>query len=343
MRASNIDRQLPLVDLHRHIDGSVRLATILELGKRHGVKLPGTTLEELRPHVQIMERQPGVMAFIAKMLWMTAVLGDAQACRRIARESVEDAKGEGIDYIELRFSPWFMAEPRRLDPARVVAAVVEGVAEGAEATGVRVQLIGILSRTYGPEIARKELAALLTQRERIVALDLAGDEAKFPPKLFSEHFRRGRDAGWRVTVHAGESAGPESVWDAVRLLGAERIGHGVRAMEDPALVDFLLENRIGIEANLTSNVQTSTVPDLVRHPLREMLARGLLASINTDDPGVSAIDLPYEFEVAAPAAGVSREQIRQAQINALETAFLSEEGKEELRAAKMMVREQSKQ
>ncbi len=327
MSESNIDRNFPLIDLHRHIDGSVRLATILELGKRHRVKLPGTTIEELRPHVQVIERQPGVMAFIGKMLWMTAVLGDADACRRIARENVEDAKREGIDYIELRFSPWFMAEPHRLGPARVVAAVVEGAAEGAQATGVRVNLIGILSRTYGPEIAQKELDALLTRPEQIIALDLAGDEAKFPAKLFTEHFRRGRDAGWRVTVHAGESAGPESVWDAVRLLGAERIGHGVRAMEDAALVDFLRESRIGIEANLTSNLQTSTVPDLASHPLREMLERGLLASINTDDPGVSAIDLRHEFEVAATGAGLSREQIRQAQINALEAAFLSSEEK----------------
>ena len=335
MSASNIDRQLPLIDLHRHIDGSLRLATILELGELHGVRLPGTTLEELRPHVQIAERQPGVMAFIAKMLVMTAVLGDTEACRRVARENVEDAKREGIDYIELRFSPWFMAEPHGLDPAAVTAAVVEGASEGAQATGVRVQLIGILSRTYGPEIAHKELAALLTQREQIVALDLAGDEANFPAKLFIEHFRRGRDAGWRVTVHAGENAGPESVWDAVRLLGAERVGHGVHAMEDPALVDFLLGKRIGIESNLTSNVQTSTVPDLASHPLREMLARGLLASINTDDPGVSAIDLPYEFDVAAPAAGLSREQIRRAQVNALETAFLSDESKEELKRKKL--------
>ena len=323
MANSNIDPDLPFIDLHRHIDGSVRLETILELGKRHGVKLPATTIEELRPHVHVTERQPGVMAFIGKMLWMTAVLGDFEACRRIARESVEDANREGIDYIELRFSPWFMAEPHRLDPAGVVAAVVEGVTEGAEATGVKANLIGILSRTYGPEIARKELAALLTKREKIVALDLAGDEAEFPPELFTEHFSMGRDAGWRTTVHAGESAGPESVWNAIRLLGAERIGHGVRAMEDPELVDFLCQKRIGIEGNLTSNVQTSTVPDLASHPLRQMLESGLLASINTDDPGVSAIDLPHEFEVAAPAAGLAREQIRRAQANALETAFLS--------------------
>ena len=332
MSESMIDRSLPLIDLHRHIDGNDRLTTILELGKKYGVKLPGSTIEKLRPHVQVIDRQPGVMAFISKMLWMTAVLGDADACRRIAWEHVEDAKREGIDYIELRFSPWFMAEPHKLDPKDVTAAVVEGVNEGARATGVRVNLIGILSRTYGVETGRIELEALLSQREKITALDLAGDEANFPPALFVEHFRRGREAGWRITVHAGESAGPQSVWDAIKLLGAERIGHGVRALEDPALVDFLREKRIGIEANLTSNVQTSTVSDLASHPMREMLARGLLVSINTDDPGVSAIDLPHEFNVAAPAAGLSREQIRQTQINALETSFLPEEEKTALRS-----------
>jgi adenosine deaminase len=295
------------------------------------VKLPGATVEELRPHVEVTEPQPGLMAFIAKMLWMTRVLGDADACRRITRENVEDAKREGIDYLELRFSPFFMAEPHGLDPERVVAAVIEGAAEGAQATGVRVNLIGILSRTYGAEIAMKELAALLAHRKDLVALDLAGDEANFPAPLFTEHFRKGRDAGWRITIHAGEAGGPQSVWDAVRLLGAERIGHCTRALEDPVLVDFLLENRIAIEANLTSNVHTSTVPDLASHPLRQMLAHGLLASINTDDPAVSAIDLRHEFEIAAPAAGLSREQIRQAQINALETAFLSNDEKRRLR------------
>lgn len=327
MSDSPIDPAIPLVDLHRHLDGSVRLETILDLANQHGVKLPGATVEELRPHVQVTEPQPGLMAFIAKMLWMTRVLADADACRRITRENVEDAKREGLSYLELRFSPFFMAEPHGLDPGRVVAAVVEGAAEGAEATGVRVNLIGILSRTYGAEIAMKELHALLTHREHLVALDLAGDEANFPARLFTEHFQKGRDAGWRITVHAGEAGGPESVWDAIRLLGAERIGHCTRALEDPALVDFLIENRIAIEANLTSNVHTSTIPDLASHPLRHMLSRGLTASINTDDPGISAIDLRHELEVAAPAAGLSHEQIRQAQRNAVETAFLSAEEK----------------
>jgi adenosine deaminase len=326
-----IDPTIPFIDLHRHLDGSVRLETILELGRQHNIELPGTTVEELRPHAQVTEPQPGLMEFIGKMLWATRVLADGEACRRVARENVEDAQREGIDYLELRFSPYFMAEPHQLDMAEVIEGVVAGIAEGVAATGVGVNLIGILSRTYGAEICMKELDALLAHRDHLVALDLAGDEANFPAPLFVHHFAKGRDAGWRITVHAGEAGGSQSVWDAIRLLGAERIGHGVRALEDPKLADYLAEKRVPIEANLTSNVHTSTVPNLQSHPLREMMSRGLVCSINTDDPGVSAIDLHHEFEVAAPAARLTREQIRQAQINALETAFLSEEEKRALR------------
>src|SRR3954447_23288263 len=166
-----IDTALPFIDLHRHLDGSVRLETIIELARQNNIELPGTTVEEIRPHVQVMEPQPGLMAFIAKMLWATRVLADGEACRRVARENVEDAKREGLDYLELRFSPYFMAEPHQLDMAEVIEGVVAGMAEGVAATGVRVNLIGILSRTYGAEVCYRELEALLTYRRDFVALD----------------------------------------------------------------------------------------------------------------------------------------------------------------------------
>ncbi len=317
-----IDRSLPLIDLHRHLDGCVRLETILDLGRRHGLPLPAWDVEGLRPHTQVDGRQPGVMEFIAKFRWMTGVMVDLDAVRRIAWESVEDARREGLDYVELRFSPWFMAEPHGLDPAGVVEAVADGVAAAARDLGQRVNLIGILSRTYGPVVAARELEALLAHRDRLVALDLAGDEAGFPGELFTEHFRRARDAGWHVTVHAGEADGPHSVRQAVDGLGAERIGHAVRAAEDPALLDRMAERGVAIEANLTSNVQTSTVADYASHPLRRFLERGLLATINSDDPGISGITLAHEVETAAPAAGLTPEQIRQARRNAVAAAFL---------------------
>lgn len=321
----------PLIDLHRHLDGSVRLSTILDLARIHGIELPADTLEGLRPYVVVSTPQPGLVEFLAKFRWMTAVLADYDACRRVARENVEDARREGIRYIELRFSPMFMADAHHLDPSGVTEAVIEGVREGEVATGVKANLIGILTRTYGPVRARRELRALLDHRAEITALDLAGDEGNWPPELFVRHFEEGREAGWQVTVHAGEAAGARGIITAVEKLGATRIGHAVRAVEDLSLMSMLRERRIGIEANLTSNVQTSTVADYASHPLKRFLEEGLLATINTDDPGISGIDLPHELDVAAPAAGLSEQQIVQAMENAWVIAFISPDEKAQLR------------
>ncbi len=335
-----IDPNLPLIDLHRHLDGNVRLETILDLGRQHNLPLPAHDLEGLRPHVQVVDSPfssattPGVMAFIAKFKWMTEVLVDYDACHRVAYENVEDAFREKLDYVELRFSPWFMAQTHKLDPTGVVEAVADGAQVGSRDFGIKVNLIGIISRTYGPEAGHQELEALLQHRDRLVALDLAGDEANVPGELFVEHLRRGRDVGWQITVHAGEAAGPESIWQALRELGATRIGHAVTAIEDPALMDHMAKNQIGIETSLTSNVQTCTVPDYASHPARHFLERGLLVTLNTDDPGISAIDLRHEYEVAAPAAGLTPEQTLQAQRNALTVAFLSAEEREALASAK---------
>ncbi len=323
MNHSNIDPSLPLVDLHRHLDGSLRLQTILDLGRQHGLPLPAQDVESLRPYVQVSGPQPGVMAFISKFEWMTRVLVDYEACRRVAYENVEDARAEGLDYVELRFSPWFMAETHHLDPHGVTEAVIDGARAGERDFGVKTNLIGILSRTYGPEVAWQELEALLAYYDQLVALDLAGDEAHYPGEWYEEHFRRARDVGWLVTVHAGESAGPESIWQAVRELGARRIGHGVAARHDPQLIDYLAEHRVAVEGNLTSNVQTTTVAGYAEHPLGLFLERGVLVTLNTDDPGISGIDLPYEYNVAAPAAGFSPDQIRKLQRNGVEAAFLT--------------------
>jgi len=156
---------------------------------------------------------------------------------------------------------------------------------------------------------------------------LAGDEVNFPGDLFVSHFNLARDAGWHSCPHAGEAAGPESVWQAIGDLNAERLGHAVYSVDDPRLLDEISEKRIGIESNLTSNVQTTTVPDYASHPLKTFLNKGILATINTDDPGISGIDIAHEYDIAAPKAGLTIEMIHQAQRNALECAFLSDEEK----------------
>ncbi len=327
---STISPDLPLIDLHRHLEGNVRPETVFDLRRQHGLPLPVDDPGEFRRYVQVDGPQPGLLAFFEKFDWVTGALVDYEACERIAYESVVDARREGLDYFELRFSPLFMAQPHGLDPAAVTEAVIAGMQRGREETGIGAGLIGIMSRTFGPEPAMTELSALLAHRDRLVAIDLAGDEIHFPAELFVDHFRRARDAGLHVTVHAGEAAGPESMWQAIRLLGAERIGHGFATAEDPALVAYLAEHQIGLEMSLTSNIQISAFPSYADHPVRRLLESGVLINLNTDDPGISAVDLRHEYEVAAPAAGLTPDQIRQLQANALTMAFLSEGDKQAL-------------
>ena len=330
MKPAYIDPKKPLIDLHRHLDGAIRLETVVELAEEKGVELPAYDVEGLRPHVVVEGKAAGLMDFIGRMETLTAVLTDLDACRRVAYENVEDALREGIDYVELRFSPWFMAKANGLDPEGLVEAVADGVIAGERDTGVRAQIIGIMSRTYDTETCHQELDALLAHRDHLAAIDLAGDEEKFPARLFREHFRRAREAGLSVTVHAGEVEGPYSVWEAIRELGASRIGHGIHSIEDPELVEYLVEHRIGLEVNITSNIQIGMVDDYAGHPVKEILERGIVANLNTDDPAISGIDLHHEYEVAAPRAGLTPEQTRLAQANALEMAFLSEEEKKAL-------------
>jgi len=324
----------PLVELHRHLDGNVRLETVLDLGRSRGVDLPADDLESLRPYVQIMDREPDLVAFLQKFAVLRQVMTDYDAVRRIARENVEDAAAERIDYLELRFSPWFMAEAHGLDPKGVVEAVCDGVEEALStdaerarvAAGLppRARLIGIISRNFGTDIGWIELEAALAGKDRgVVALDLAGDEANYPGTLFVDHFEQARDAGLRTIAHAGEADGADSVRQAVLGLKAERIGHGIRAIEDPAAMDLLAEREIPLEICPTSNVHTSTVPTLSDHPLRALLDHGIRATINTDDPSISGIDLAHEYRIAHEQMGLSEQDLQACQETALDTAFLT--------------------
>ena len=326
-----ITASIPVTDIHRHLDGNIRPSTILELGRKHNLELPANNLEELIPHVQVTSQEPDLVSFLAKLDWGVKVLASYDDCRQVAYENVEDALNARIDYAELRFSPYYMAMTHNLDPQGVVEAVIDGVIGGSRDFGVETNLIGILSRTFGQEACQKELNACLAFKDKLVAIDLAGDELGKPGGLFVDHFRQVRDAGLNITVHAGEAAGPESIWQAIRELGATRIGHGVKAIYDPVLMDYLAEHDIGIESCLTSNIQTNTFPNIESHPLKQFLDHGVLATINTDDPAVEGIELPHEYDIAAPAAGLTPHDIRKAQENGLQIAFLSDEQKAHLK------------
>lgn len=325
-----INKDLPLVDLHRHLDGNILPETIWKIAEKNSIKLPAESLEELIPLTQIQDQTSDLLAFLQKLDYGVSVLATLDDCYTVAYENMLDAKRQGLDYVELRFSPYYMSMNHNLNMADVVAAVIDGVRTGEKDTGVKTNLIGILSRTFGAETCMAELESLLAHKDKIIALDLAGDEINYPAQMYKEHFNKGRDAGWQITVHAGEADGPQSVWNAIEMLGATRIGHGVAATQDKALMEYMAKNNIAVEQCPTSNYQTATISSVKDSALPIFLENDILVTLNTDDPAVSNIDLPHEYNVAKDVIGITDEQLAKVQENGVKAAFLSDGDKKAL-------------
>lgn len=316
--------------MHRHLDGNIRTSTIWQLAQEFSIPLEQQNLEELLQATQVQVKTTDLLAFLQKMELGVSVLASEQACYQVAYENVEDAKRAGLTYAELRFSPVFMAKAHNLPIEQVVDAVIAGCKAGSQTYAIPINLIGILSRSFGEATCHQELQALLRAKDDIVALDLAGDEKGFPAIRFKEHFKLARDAGWKITVHAGEADGPQSIWQAIEELGATRIGHGVAARENANLMDFMANNNISIECCLTSNFQTGACTDIAQHPIKTFIEKGIVVTLNTDDPGVSGIEIADEYKLAKDVVGLSTEQLKQIQLNGVEVAFASDNIKAEL-------------
>ena len=324
---------IPTVDLHRHLEGNINTTTICQLAQEFGVDLPSYEPNELAKHCQIQDKTSDLLAFLAKLDYGVSVLGNEIACERVAFENVKDAFEQGIDYVELRFSPNYMAKAFSLDLDKVVDAVISGIKKAQREYPIIVNLIGILSRSYGVKECDDELNAILNHKSKITALDLAGDELGFPASLFKEHFSKARAVGLEITVHAGEADGSQSIWQAIEYLGASRIGHGVAAKDDNKLLDYMRLNNIGIESCITSNYQTGTYTDTKNHPIAHFLASGVSVSLNTDDPGVSNIDIEHEYKVAREVVGLTQVQLIEIKKMGLAQAFASHSQLEQLSKA----------
>jgi len=321
---------LPLMDLHRHLDGNIRPKTIWQLAQKNNIKLPVHTLEEFIPYVQIQNQEADLLAFLKKLDWGVAVLKSLDDVKQIAYENVEDAFNAGLHYAELRFSPYYMAMNHNLNVQDVVEAIIDGIQLGLKDFKIKIKLIGILSRTFGVEKCQLELDAILAFKNNITAVDLAGDEYNFPGSLFEDHFKQVRDAGLHITVHAGEAGGSQSMYQAIDELKATRIGHGVACATDEALMDYMLEKNIAIESCITSNYQTGTISEIKNHPIKTFLNKGLKVCLNTDDPAVQGIELKHEFKIAQSIVGLDDKDIHTLKQNAFDVCFLSKDEKKDL-------------
>jgi len=325
-----IDSNLPLIDIHRHLDGNIRPSTIWQLGQQNDIVLPESNFKAFVPHVQIQDSEADLLAFLKKLDWGVAVLKTLDDCKRVAYENVEDAFNAGLNYAELRFSPFYMAQAHQLNVTDVVGAVIDGIASGVKDFSVKINLIGILSRTFGVESCQHELEALLAHKNKLVAIDLAGDEYNYPGELFVNHFQQADNAGLQITVHAGEASGSASIWQAIEQLKATRIGHGVACSTDKKLMEYMAKHQIAVESCLTSNYQTGTIADLSQHPIKTFLENNLLVCLNTDDPAVENIELKHEYSLAKTVLKLSDSDLKQLQMNALTASFLTENEKKEL-------------
>ncbi len=325
-------RAMPKVELHRHLEGSLRLETLLSIALEHHITMPRFDVEGLRPFVQIMPGEARSMKhFLNKFSVLRMFYRSEHIIKRVTAEVVADAAHDNVKYMELRFTPQALNNLIKCSFTDVVGWVCEAVNGAAAEHGIQVGLILSMNRHESPEIGDSVLqAAIAHVNDGVVGIDLAGQERDFKAAPFRPLFERAREAGLGVTVHAGEWAGADSVREAVCDLYAERIGHGIRAVEDEDLCEILADLGTVLEVCPTSNYHSGVVDDYNVHPLPELVKRRLLTTINTDDPLISNITLSDELINVLNFTTLTLDDIKRQQITAAGAAFLKPEARAKL-------------
>jgi adenosine deaminase len=327
----NLYKSLPKVELHRHLEGSLRLQTMLDVAHAHGITVPASILR-LSDMVQVQDEDPLTFQnFLAKFNTLRLFYKSPDVIHRVAREAVEDAARDGVKYMELRFTPVALSRAERFPLHDVMDWVCTSASEAAQEFDIQVRLLVSVNRHESPELA-EQVAWLAAEHIEygIVGMDLAGNEAEFSARPFASIFAEAKQSGLHLTIHAGEWAGAENVREAIDELGAERIGHGVRIMEDENVIALARERGTTFEVCVTSNYQSGVIPALGDHPLPRMLQADLNVTINTDDPSVSRIDLSHEFKLAREDLGIPIDVLRERVLAAANASFLPEGERVEL-------------
>jgi adenosine deaminase len=313
----------PKVDLHRHLEGSLRLETLIDLVRREGLDLPRDK-KALQAVVQMQPGEPRTSSnFLAKFKHLRSFFRSPEIIHRLTWEAIADAAADNVRCLELHFTPVALSETGNFPLLEVVDWVIESASSAAEEHGVELGLILSVNRHEGVKYA-EEVAHIATDRKDrgIVGLSLAGDEATHSAEPFGPIFSAIREEGLGISIHAGEWAGPENIHYAIEVMEAPRIGHGIRIMEDQELVRVAHDRRVAFEVCLTSNIQSGAVSTINDHPLPRMLQAGLQVTLNTDDPGVSDTRLSDEYALAISGLGFSLESIKGLVLTALQASFL---------------------
>jgi len=309
-------RSLPLADIHRHFDGSCRPETLWELSEKYYSAVPGLDFEQFRHYLSWDDTLDNTLLdYLDKFHLPLQYTQFYDNIRRISHEIAEDAYRDGVRLLELRMNP-LIHRRAGLTTRQVIAATRKGFSDfGREHADFRAGIVVIAMRNHGGNMARILLREVVGEMEAyhagvgVVGFDIAGHEAPFPPVLFTEAYELATRMGLKKTAHAGESEGPERIWDALEYLGPHRIGHGTSAGRDRELIRRLAKDGVYLEVCLSSNVQTGAVDRLEDHPLPRFLEAGVKVALCTDNPTVSSTSLSREYELAMETFGLGENDV----------------------------------
>jgi len=311
-------RRLPKVELHVHLDGSLRPSTMLELAGEARCELPARDREELAERMLVRDAS-SLEEYLDRYRYTVALLQTEAALCRVAWDLVTDVAAESVRHVEVRFCP---ALHPGVGDERAVEAVLEGLRRGERDTGCTARLIVCGLRTLAPSVSVRMARVAARYRDAgVVGFDLAGAERGHPAGDHAGAFAVAREAGLGLTCHAGEADGPQSVRQALDLCGAQRIGHGTRLHEDPALEESVREAGIPLEVCVTSNVHTRAVPDAPSHPLRRYVRRGMVVTLNTDGRLMDGVTLSDEYRLAHEQLGLDAAALARLALDAARSSF----------------------
>jgi len=309
----------------------LRLDTMLDVARQHGIEIPKDVLR-LSTLVQVQEEDKFTFQnFLSKFNTLRMFYRTPEVIHRVTREAVEDAGKDNVRYLELRFTPVALSRAERFPLHEVINWVTSSAGEAAKQYGIIVKLIASVNRHESADLA-EQVAWLAAEHlgNGIVALDLAGNEAEFKSEPFYGIFKEAKQAGLHVTIHAGEWGPAIHVKEAIEELGAERVGHGVRVLEDESITALARERQTALEVCITSNYQSGVVSSLEEHPLMRLMDAGLNVTINTDDPSISRITLSHEYYAACEDLHMQPNALRKRIVAAAQAGFLAETEKETL-------------
>jgi len=320
---------MPKIELHLHLEGAIPLPTLLNFIQKRGKDTSIKNLKDLKKQLIYSN----FTQFIKVWLWKNSFITEYEDFEELAYRVLQSLSQQNVKYVEAFYSPRdFTFRNKRLSSSGITESLIRGKKRAFDDFGIRSELIVDVVRDYGPRMGMgliKELSVYLGRG--LIGIGLGGSEKLFPAGLFTKVYQEARERGFRLTAHAGEADGAKSIWAALNELGAERIGHGLRAYENPQLINYIRERQIPLEMCVVSNIKTRVCKSFKEHPVKNYFKEGLMVTINSDDPSMFDTSITNEYLVLIQKFGFNLEEIRKVNFNSIEASFMTDEEKDTMK------------